>query len=49
MNYEMLLLIQLNESIYLDWLMIIDYCFLDWIAHPIKDIGFLFGCKIFSF
>ena len=25
--------------------MIFDYFSLDWVMHPIRGIGFLFGCK----
>ena len=29
----------------LDLLIIFDYCSLDWVVHPIRGIGFLFGSK----
>ena len=25
--------------------MIFDYCSLVWVVHPIRGVGFLFGCK----
>ena len=43
--FFMIIIINFGLLLCLDVLMIIDYCSLDWVVHPIRGIGFLFYCK----
>ena len=43
--FFLIIIINFGLLLCLDLLMIFDYCFLDWVVHPRKDIWFLFDCK----
>ena len=43
--FFLIIIINFGLLFCLDLLMVIDYCSLDWVVHPIRGIRFLVDCK----